>query len=317
MFRRGLKRIKQPARESFHTEFQFRPYHLYKIISSDDKWVLSIKKPNADGSEDLNVYLVPNDVSKLPSDFKEDRQYVFIDSDTGAISFFQSVMPYLNSRIAPEAVNVTHSDSLQYQSLYIFDNNGAIKCKDNNEYYLGVQTIPDGATELCLQVMHKSLYDKAAIKTWKYVLQFDCRDLYNEHITMLENSKINDTADKTIEELKNLNAAYLRRADIELNYRDEYIKKYESNWFVKTFMNSGETPGTAFVDARTFAKTTTETPNSATTATSAANANKESYPNPLLPSFKRDPYNKYKSRAIRPTQMLQRTNGSIQQTNIK
>ncbi len=256
MFRSGYKFNKVAkrlhSRESFHTEFNFRPFNVYRIVSSDGKWVISIKNAEKDGSEDKFVYVIPNDPNNIPEGFSIDKQYVFIDSDTGCIAFFNSVMPYLSAKILVESSKMTHYDCIEDQSTYMFDKSGAIQCKLNSNYYVAAQSVENPVNYL--MVMPKNEYQDAAIKTWKYEFQFDCRQLHNEHLTMIENSEIRNTTNQTIDSLKKLNDAYLRRANVEIDYRDGIIKDYESNWFIKNLMNRGKMPNTEVLSQRTFAK---------------------------------------------------------------
>lgn len=274
MFRSGYKfnKVAQRlhSRESFHTEFKFRPFNVYRIVSSDGKWVISIKNAEKDGSEDKFVYVIPNDPNNIPEGFSINKQYVFIDSDTGCIAFFDSVMPYLSAKTLVESSKMTHYDCIEDQSNYMFDKSGAIQCKLNPSYYIATQSVEN--TVNYLMVMPKSEYQNAAIKTWKYEFQFDCRQYYNEHLTMIENSEIQNTTNQTIDSLKKLNDAYLRRANVEIDYRDGIIKDYESNWLIKNLMNRGKMPKTEVISQRTFAKAV------------AADAEKEQYKYGL-PSF--------------------------------
>lgn len=244
----------QPSKESFNITFKFRPYNLYRITSDDDKYVMCI----SNDTKDFTIYVREND-GKYDDKFTALNELTFIDADTGCISFFNSDYPYMTFELGMSAVEVTHHDFIGDSALFIFDDSGAIRCKDAGTYYLTCKFDKgeDGTTPILpgkLSVTPDTELEGVDVKYWKYTEMYDARDLLNEHITALETAAIVDTGEQTIDSLKQLNNNNIRLADIEIKYRDNIIKGYEDNVFIKNVINGGKTPSSTLISSRTFAK---------------------------------------------------------------
>lgn len=237
--------------EHFHTTFKFRPFYVYRIQSEDGKYELAVKTDTMDKT----VYVVPTNMGFEA--FPLEQRFIFIDSDTGYIAFFDSMLPYFNiSMDTAEATTVQHTDKIDTEksiSQFVFDNDGAIRCLVNKTFYLGC-TEPKETNAVPLQLLPEALYKKAKIQKFKYNLQFDCRDLYGSYKDAMAQAAITNTGKENVETLKKLLTTYMQRADIEINYRDNILKGYENNWYIQHVINGGKTPSSQLISERTFAK---------------------------------------------------------------
>lgn len=79
--------------------------------------------------------------------------------------------------------------------------------------------------------------------TWKFELVYDLRDLTDNADTIEELQKVNASGNTQVDALQKLVENNKKQYDTELGYKDNKLKeytdkinKYESNWFVSTFL---------------------------------------------------------------------------------
>lgn len=211
------------VREHFDPTFQFRPFKLYVITDDDGKFAITSEKDSD------NVFL-----SKV--DLKNKYQWVFVDSDTGAICFFYDLKSYFNIDIVEGTVKVKRSDILE-NGLFNFDSDGKIQLKSNANYYLGYKELEhfNEETEPVLEAVRKDMLDEYKC-VWKYVEVFDLRNLTDNADTIEELKTVNANGDKQIDALQKMIEKNKQLTDIEIEYRDNKIKGYEDNWFIRWFL---------------------------------------------------------------------------------
>jgi hypothetical protein len=224
------------AREPFHATHQFLPHKVYRIKTKDDK----------------HVFVAVGDAIKLqPIELANyEKSLFFIDSDTKAIMLFDDLNAYVTVDSNTKGTPLKHKDTITLDSLYTFTNAGMIRlASDQNMCIAG--KVSDGS----IFVENSSSPAKDSIVEWKFECAHDLRQLYQDDKRARMQAEVQDTSANTIQELKDLNNAYLRRANAEINYRDNIIKKYEENWFIKDYVNNGrEKPSSKLIEERTFAR---------------------------------------------------------------
>lgn len=219
-------------REAFHPVHQFRPCNLYRITTKDDNHVITIK----DGKMILTVLGNAN----------YEKTLFYIDSDIGTITLFDDLDPYINITEANELVHKSDMNNISY---FYFDDNGIIRKKNDHKFCIG-GNIDTGSVTM---IDSTKIPDKTIIE-WKFVLAHDTRQFYYDTKKIMMQSELENTTASTIQDLKELNDAYLRRADAEINHRDKIITNYEEQWFIKTFINGGKLPSSKMISERTFAR---------------------------------------------------------------
>lgn len=247
--------------ESFDPTFQFRPFKLYIITTEDESYAIT----GEDGSD--SVFLdKPNKNNKY--------QWVLIDSDTGAICFFYDLKSYMSIDLVDGIVKVKRSDILK-DGLFNFKADNTILLKSNPNFCLGFRKISqpkedantntntDAKTtetkkESFFNKIHYYLSEKfnpstqpvleaiqlSEIKktpsnfsnTWKYVEIVDLRNLADNADTINELTQINNNDNKQITALQKMIETNKQMNDIDIKYRDDTIKGYEQNWFIKMFL---------------------------------------------------------------------------------
>ena len=233
-------------KEGFDPTFQFRPFKLYIITDEEGSYAITSE------TESDDVFLsVPN--------VKNKHQWVLIDSDTGAICFFHDLKNYLSINLVDGIVKVKRSDILN-NGLFNFNSDNTIQLRSNVNYCLGYQKVReeeapkesffktlfhdprhvmeffDPKTEPPLEaVRYEDVGDTYANK-WKYVEVYDLRDLTDNADTIEELTTVNASDNQRIDALQKMIDNNAKLYEIETAYRDEKIKGYEDNWFIKWFL---------------------------------------------------------------------------------
>lgn len=245
--------------ESFDPTFQFRPFKLYQILTDDEQFAITGEKDSD------SVFLSKPDKNNK-------YQWLFIDSDTGAIAFFHDLKNYMSIDIKEGTVYVKRSDVL-LKGLFNFKGDGTITLKDHPKYclcftkpgqnkaeesekpaengeekksesFLSIvyETFMESfnkETEPQLEVVQLDVISKNKdkyINTWKYTELMDLRDLTNNMDTIKELEGIGNANDKQITLLKRKMENEQAMSEIEINYRDDKIKGYEEHWFISKFL---------------------------------------------------------------------------------
>lgn len=236
--------------ESFDPTFQFRPFKLYHITTDDGQFAIT-------GEKDSDAVFL----SKPDKDNK--FQWLFIDSDTGAIAFFHDLKNYMSIDVKEGTIYVKRSDIL-LKGLFNFKGDGTITLKDHPTYCLCFvkpgQNKPaeEKKSESFLTIVYETFIESfnkdtepqlEVVKlddvsknkdkysnTWKYVELMDLRDLTNNMDTIKELEGIGNANDKQITLLKRKMENEQAMSEIEINYRDDKIKGYEEHWFISKFL---------------------------------------------------------------------------------
>lgn len=109
--------------ERFDPTFQFRPYKLYTITDTTGTYAIS-----GESASDSVFLTTPDSTNKY--------QWVFIDSDTGAIVFFYDLKSYMQIDITTGTINVKRGDILSNGS-FTFNSDNTIQLTSNTNYCLG------------------------------------------------------------------------------------------------------------------------------------------------------------------------------------
>lgn len=248
--------------ESFDPTFQFRPFKLYMITSMDEKYAIT-------GEKDTDSVFMSK------PDRNNKYQWVFIDSDTGAICFFHDLKNYMSIDIVDGTIKVRRSDIL-LNGLFNFKTDNTIILKQQPKFCLAFKPIVEKkeeapatdpkaapangapkkegftfrlwnafkegfntATEPILEVV--SLDDVAKTPEvfstkWKYVEIMDLRSLTDSADTIAELQSVGSSNNKQITALQRMIENNKEISDIEIQYRDSKIAGYEQNWFIRAFL---------------------------------------------------------------------------------
>lgn len=113
----------RPQMERFSPEWQTRPYCIYMLVSRDGDYAITSETG------------VPEVFLDKP-DKKNKGQWLFIDTDTGAIAFFYDMKNYFSIRIVEGNVQVTRDDIIQ-NGIFDFKGDFTIQLRNNPSYKLG------------------------------------------------------------------------------------------------------------------------------------------------------------------------------------
>lgn len=245
--------------ESFDPTFQFRPFKLYMITSEDDKYAISSEKDS-----DAVFLSKPDKNNKY--------QWVLIDSDTGAICFFYDLKNYMSIDMIDGIIKVKRNDIL-LNGLFNFKQDNTIIVKSYPKYCLAFRRIAtpapaaaaapadangapkkegftsrvwnafkegfNAATEPVLEAVATDAVAKEPTvfsSKWKYTEIMDLRSLTDSADTISELQTVGTNNNKQITALQRMIENNKTLSDIEIQYRDDKISGYESNWFIKAFL---------------------------------------------------------------------------------
>ena len=121
--------MKKGKMESFDPNWQFKQYNIYEIVTTDQKYAITADK------ETNEVYLSPPDPNNK-------AQWMLVDSDTKAISFFDIDGGYLD--VNYKAGNKTVFTDTITNGRFTFDKNGKIGI-ENTSLYLAFK--PNGGSK--------------------------------------------------------------------------------------------------------------------------------------------------------------------------